>query len=71
MAITVHFEHEGQPMAMLLDLVEVPRSHSGANLAEDEDEPLNAWKYGEALTDEQREERDDTHLAFLRPENVI
>ena len=34
MAIMVHFEHEGQPMAMLLDLVEVPRSHSGANLAE-------------------------------------
>ena len=34
MAITAHFEHEGQPMAMLLDLVEVPRSHTGANLAE-------------------------------------
>ena len=34
MAIMVHFEHEGQPMAMLLNLVEVLRSHSGANLAE-------------------------------------
>jgi len=34
MAITAHFEREGTPMAMLLDLVEVPRSHSGANLAE-------------------------------------
>jgi hypothetical protein len=34
MAITVHFEHEGLPMAMLLDLVEVPRSHSGVNLGE-------------------------------------
>jgi hypothetical protein len=34
MAITVHIEQEGQPMAILLDVVEVPRSHSGANLAE-------------------------------------
>jgi len=33
MAIMVHFEHEGQPMAMLLNLVKVLRSHSGANLA--------------------------------------
>jgi hypothetical protein len=30
---TVHFEHEGSPMSMLLDLVEVPMSHSGTNLA--------------------------------------
>jgi len=34
MAITAHFEYEGLPMAMLLDLVEVPRSHTGANLAD-------------------------------------
>jgi len=33
-AITVHFEHEGVPISMLLDLVEVAKSHSGANLAE-------------------------------------
>ena len=33
-AITVHFEHNGEAMAMLLDLVEVPRSHTGANLAD-------------------------------------
>jgi len=32
-AITVHFEHEGNPIAMLLDLVEVAKSHSGVNLA--------------------------------------
>jgi hypothetical protein len=32
-AITVHFEHEGIPISMLLDLVEVAKSHSGANLA--------------------------------------
>jgi len=43
MAITVHFEHEGQPMAMLLDLVKVPRSHSSANLAEDFLDVLRAF----------------------------
>jgi len=44
MAITVHFEHEGKPMAMLLDLIEVPRSHSGANLAEAFIEVLQAFR---------------------------
>jgi hypothetical protein len=33
-AITFHFEHEGTPILMLLDLVEVAKSHSGVNLAE-------------------------------------
>jgi hypothetical protein len=32
-AITVHFEIDGVPMCMLLDLVEVATSHSGVNLA--------------------------------------
>ena len=31
--MTVHFEKGGVPVAMLLDLVEVARSHSGKNLA--------------------------------------
>jgi len=33
-AVTIHFEHEGVSISMLLDLVEVTRSHSGVNLAE-------------------------------------
>ena len=33
MAVTVHFENKGVPMAMLLDIVELARSHSGFNLA--------------------------------------
>ena len=33
-AFTVHFEHKGDLISMLLDLAEVPRSHSGVNLAE-------------------------------------
>ena len=32
-AVTVHFEHDGEPMCLLLDLVEVAKSHSGINLA--------------------------------------
>lgn len=32
-AFTVHFAHEGAPISMLLDLVEVAKSHSGVNLA--------------------------------------
>jgi hypothetical protein len=32
-AVTVHFERKGEPMCLLLDLVEVAKSHSGANLA--------------------------------------
>jgi len=32
-AFTVHFAHEGEPISMLLDLVEVAKSHSGENLA--------------------------------------
>ena len=33
MAVTVHFEVNGIPISMLLDIVEVARSHSGLNLA--------------------------------------
>lgn len=32
-AITVHLEHQGDPISMLLDVVEVAKSHTGVNLA--------------------------------------
>lgn len=32
-AVSVHFEKEGVPVSMILDIVEVARSHSGLNLA--------------------------------------
>jgi hypothetical protein len=32
-AVTVHFEVDGSPIKMLLDIMEVARSHSGINLA--------------------------------------
>lgn len=33
-AFTVHFEHKGKPISMLLDIVELTKSHSGENLAD-------------------------------------
>ena len=33
MAFTVHFVHEGDPVSMLLDLIEVAKLHLGENLA--------------------------------------
>ena len=32
-AITVHMEHNGEPISMLLDIVEVAKTHTGVNLA--------------------------------------
>lgn len=32
-AITVHFQHNGEPISLLLDIVEVAQSHTGVNLA--------------------------------------
>ncbi|KAF8258464.1 hypothetical protein EI94DRAFT_1429440, partial [Lactarius quietus] len=32
-AVTVHLEREGKALSMLLDVIEVPKSHSGRNLA--------------------------------------
>ncbi|KAJ3513595.1 hypothetical protein NLJ89_g2859 [Agrocybe chaxingu] len=32
-ALTIHLEHDGVPISLLLDLVEVAKSHSGVNLA--------------------------------------
>jgi hypothetical protein len=31
--VSVHFENDGIPVSMLLDVVEVAKSHSGVNLA--------------------------------------
>jgi hypothetical protein len=41
--ITVHLEREGVPLSMLLDLVEVPKSHTGFNLAATFAEVLQAF----------------------------
>jgi hypothetical protein len=33
-AVSVHFVQDGQPFSLVLDVVEVAKSHSGINLAE-------------------------------------
>ena len=42
-AVTVHIELDGKPLAFLLDIVEVPKSHSGENLATAFAEVLKAY----------------------------
>jgi HD superfamily phosphodiesterase len=32
-AVTVHFEQQGEPMCLLFDIVKLAKSHSGINLA--------------------------------------
>ena len=39
-AWTAHLEHEGHPLTFLLDIVEVPESHTGATLAREFQEML-------------------------------
>ncbi|KAH9918531.1 uncharacterized protein BXZ73DRAFT_52866 [Epithele typhae] len=34
MAVIVHFEHDGEPLSMVLDVVEVAKSHTGQTLGE-------------------------------------
>jgi hypothetical protein len=33
-AFTVHLEAQGEPLSFLLDFVELPKSHSGKNMAD-------------------------------------
>jgi hypothetical protein len=33
--LTAHLEHEGSPISFILDFVELPKSHSGKNMAEE------------------------------------
>jgi len=55
-------DEAGDALAALYKDLEIEereeREECQCNDDEDEDKPLNAWEYGEALTDEQREERD-------------
>ena len=32
-AVTVHFEQDGVPICLVLDVVELPQAHTGVNLA--------------------------------------
>ena len=45
-AITVHLEHQGEPISMLLDIVEVVKSHIGVNLASAFAKVFEEYAYG-------------------------
>jgi hypothetical protein len=49
-AVTVHFEIDGAPISLLLDLVEVAKSHSGANLAAAFAKILNDFGIGDKVS---------------------
>ncbi|SJL07249.1 uncharacterized protein ARMOST_10592 [Armillaria ostoyae] len=42
-AVTVHFEYKGEAVSLLLDFIEVAKSHTGANLAEAFENILNEF----------------------------
>jgi hypothetical protein len=49
-AVTVHFEREGNPIAMLLDLIEVARSHTGATLASEFHKILEEFRISDKVS---------------------
>ncbi|KAH7918953.1 hypothetical protein BV22DRAFT_1023794, partial [Leucogyrophana mollusca] len=52
-AVSVHLEHKGQPLAMILDIVEVTKSHSGVNLTEAFTRILNDFGISGKVSDQQ------------------
>jgi hypothetical protein len=51
MGITIHLEHRGEPLHMLLDMVEVAKSHSGFNLAAEFAKILEEFKIEHKVSD--------------------
>ena len=49
-AFTVHMEHEGEPVSMLLDLVEVVKLHSGKNLVEAFEKVLKDFRISDKVS---------------------
>jgi len=61
-AFTVHFKNAGKPMAMILDIVEVPKSHTGANLALAFTKVLTNFGISEKVMSLIQEREETTHL---------
>ena len=60
-AITVHLEHDGKPMAWLLDIVKVPKSHTGTNLALEFTKVLNDFGISDKVRLSIRQRRKHSH----------
>ncbi|PPQ81718.1 hypothetical protein CVT26_007780, partial [Gymnopilus dilepis] len=63
-AITVHLEHEGNPLTMLLDIVEVAKSHTGENLALEFAEVLGTFGIKDKVGDFERSRAEGLYLHF-------
>ena len=59
--VTVHFEQNGVPMCLLLDLVEVAKSHSSTNLAAAFAKILDDFGIGHKVRVDQLHENSITH----------
>ena len=62
MAVTVHLEHRGETLCMLLDIVEVAKTHSGFNLAAEFARILEEFKIERKVSDTHNERKPCTHL---------
>ena len=60
-AVTVHFKQNGVPMCLLLDLVEVAKSHSGTSLAATFVKILDDFGIGHKVRVDQPHENSITH----------
>ena len=60
-AITVHLERDGKPMAWLLDIVKVPKSHTGTNLALEFTKVLNNFRISDKVRLSIRQRRKHSH----------
>ena len=66
-ALTVHLEHEGKPLSMLLDIFEVPKSHTGENLAIAFAQVLELY----GIKDKVRRVSEYTRCSYLPPEQIL
>ena len=59
--MSVHFENKGVPVSMLLNIVEVVRSHSGLNLAAAFAKILDEFGINDKVRMNKRAQKNDSH----------
>jgi hypothetical protein len=52
-AVTVHFEQNGMPISLLLDLIEVAKSHTGHTLAAEFTQVLEGFSIDKKVSESQ------------------
>ena len=67
-AVTVHFEIDGVPFCLLLDLVEVAKSHSGVNLAAAFAKVLNDFGISDKVSFNSQQRNELLNKVFIDPQ---